>query len=71
MAIDEQRKRINKKYYDSNRDKILDCLKAIWICERCGEYISYTCMRRHQMRKTCQLKYEIKLLQNENDLKVS
>ena len=71
MAIDEQRKRINKKYYDSNRDKILDYLKEIRVCEKCGEYISYTSMKRHQMRKTCQLKYEIKLLQNENDLKVS
>ena len=71
MAIDEQRKRINKKYYDSNRDKILNYLKEIRVCEQCGEHISYTSMKRHQMRKTCQLKYEIKLLQNENDLKVS
>ena len=71
MAIDEQRKRINKKYYDSNRDKILDYLKEIRVCERCGEHISYTCMRRHQMRKPCQLKYEIKLLPNEDDLKVN
>jgi len=71
MAIDEQRKRINKKYYDSNRDKILDYVKRDSVCDRCGEHVSYVSMKRHQMRKTCLLKYEIKLLQNENDLKVS
>ena len=71
MAIDEQRNRINKKKYDSNRDKILNYLKEIRVCEKCGEHISYISMKRHQMRKACQLKYEIKLLQNENDLKVS
>ncbi len=45
----------NKKYYERNREKILEQVKKIVVCDRCNKQIPYGKLARHQKTNRCQL----------------
>lgn len=54
MTSKETEREYNKKYYASNKDKILNQMKQKIFCDSCGKCVNKYHLNRHKNTKSCQ-----------------